>query len=109
MQSDTDAFISIIPLEDEALHLPTTPLCCAMACEQAVSYEGASILHELDLGQHILCLLSDGSIDLLAHDGQTLSLIENGIRLDGDETYRLFIALHEQLKQKGGSNARTPS
>ena len=30
-------------------------------------------LHELDLGQHILIILSEVSIDLLAHDEQTPS------------------------------------
>lgn len=73
--------------------------------EQPLSYEVASILHELDLGQHILLIMSDGSIDLLANNEQTPSLAENGIRLDGDETYRLFISLHEQFQPKGGKNA----
>ena len=68
--------------------------------EQPLSYEVASILHELDLGQHILLIMSDGSIDLLANNEQTPSLAENGIRLDGDETYRLFISLHEQFQHK---------
>jgi hypothetical protein len=62
------------------------------------SHETASILHELDLGQHTLFILSDGSIDLLAHDEQTPYLADNGISLDCDETYRLFISLQEQFK-----------
>lgn len=65
--------------------------------EQPLSHEVVSILHELDLGQHTLCILSDGGIDLLATDEQTSSLVENEIRLDGNETYRLFISLHEQF------------
>ncbi|HEY6406255.1 MAG TPA: hypothetical protein VIY29_02185 [Ktedonobacteraceae bacterium] len=59
-----------------------------------------SILHELDLGQHTLFLMSDGSIDLLAHDEQTPYLADNGLSLDSDETYRLFISLQEQFKQE---------
>ncbi len=64
------------------------------------SCETVSILHELDLGQHTLFIVSDGSIDLLAHDEQTPSLADNGIRLDSDETYRLFISLHEQFQHE---------
>jgi hypothetical protein len=62
-------------------------------------YEPVSILHELDLGQHSLLLMSDGSISLLAHDEeQAPSLIGNRLSLNSDETYRLFISLHEQFK-----------
>jgi hypothetical protein len=68
---------------------------------QQFSHETMSILHELDLGQHTLFLMSDGSIDLLAHDEETPSLADNGVRLDGDETYRLFISLHEQFQPQG--------
>jgi hypothetical protein len=59
-----------------------------------------SILHELDLGGHTLVLLSDGSMDLLATQEQTPSFAETGLHLDSDETYRLFISLHEQFKQQ---------
>ena len=59
-----------------------------------------SILQELDLGWHTLLLLSDGSMDLLANDEQTPYLADNGLHLDTDETYRLFISLHEQFKQQ---------
>lgn len=69
--------------------------------EQEFSCESISILHELDLGQHTLFIMSDGSIDLLANDDQTPYLADNGISLDCDETYRLFISLQEQFKQKG--------
>jgi len=51
----------------------------------------------------ILFLMSDGSIDLLANDSETPYLAENAFHLDSDETYRLFISLHEQYKQQ---NAR---
>ena len=60
--------------------------------------ESVSLLHELDLGRHTLLLLSDGSMDLLANQEQTPDLAETGLHLDSDETYRLFISLHEQLK-----------
>lgn len=67
--------------------------------QQAVD-ESASILHELDLGLHTLLLMSDGSMDLLAHEEQTPSLAETGLHLDSDETYRLLISLQEQFKRK---------
>ena len=76
---------------------------------QQSELESLSILQELDLGWHTLFLMSDGSIDLLANNEQTPSLAENGIRLDGDETYRLFISLHEQFQPKGGKNANPQS
>jgi hypothetical protein len=69
--------------------------------------ESASILHELDLGHHMLFLLSNGSIDLFAHHEQTPSLAETGMRLDGDETYRLFISLHEQFKHRRDCSSST--
>lgn len=69
--------------------------------EQAFSHESVSILHELDLGQHTLFIYDDGSIDLLANDEQTPYPADNGLCLDSDETYRLFISLQEQFKQKG--------
>lgn len=68
--------------------------------EQQCSHETVSILHELDLGQHTLFMMSDGSIDLLANDHQTPYLADNGLSLDSDETYRLFISLREQFQQE---------
>jgi hypothetical protein len=61
-------------------------------------HESASILHELNLGHHILFMLRNGSIDLFAYDEQLPALAESGIRLDSDETYRLFISLREQFQ-----------
>ena len=64
-------------------------------------HDSVSILHELDLGLHTLLLMSDGSIELLANaEEQTPSLVETGLHLDSDETYRLLISLQEQFKQK---------
>ncbi len=61
--------------------------------------EPVVLLHQLDLGQHTLFMMSDGSISLLAHDEQASSLLaDNRLSLDSDETYRLFISLHEQFK-----------
>ena len=68
--------------------------------EQQGPYEAVSILHELDLGQHTLFLMSDGSIDLLSNNVQTPYLADNGLSLNSDETYRLFISLHEQWKRQ---------
>lgn len=64
--------------------------------------ESVSLLYELDLGRHTLALLSDGSIDLLANQEQTPDLAEPVLHLDSEETYRLFISLHEQFKQQQG-------
>ena len=69
--------------------------------EHQSSHETASILHELNLGRHTLFIMSDGSIDLLANDAQTPYLADNGMILDNEETYRLFISLQEEFKQKG--------
>lgn len=67
--------------------------------EHEVSWEAASLLHELDLGLHTLLIRSDGSIDLLAHEKpQPSSLPSPVLRLNSDETYRLFISLHEQFR-----------
>jgi hypothetical protein len=44
--------------------------------------------------------MDDGSIDLLMNDEQTSYLADNGMRLDADETYRLFISLQEQFRKK---------
>ncbi len=67
---------------------------------QHLSEESLAILEELNLGCHTLFLLSDGSIDLLANDEQTPYLAENMLHLDSDETYRLFISLHERYKEQ---------
>ena len=65
---------------------------------QQFSQETVSVLHELDLGQHTLLIMSNGGIDLLANDEHTPYLADNGLHLDSEETYRLFISLHEQFK-----------
>ena len=70
--------------------------------EQAFSDASVFILHELDLGQHTLFIMSDGSIDLLANDEQTPSRADTGLHLNSDETYYLFISLQEQFKQAMG-------
>jgi hypothetical protein len=75
--------------------------------KQQPSDETASMLYKLDLGHHMLFILSDGSIDLLAHHEQPPARAENGMRLDEDETYRLFISLHEQFKHSSDGESRT--
>ena len=69
---------------------------------QHLSPESVCILHELDLGRHTLLLMSDGSMELLATEEQRPDLAQTGLQLDTDETYRLFISLHEQFKQQQG-------
>ena len=75
--------------------------------DRADYQESISILYELDLGWHTLVLMSDGSIDLLANDEQTSYLADNGIRLDSDETYRLFVSLQEQFQHSGRGEEST--
>lgn len=67
---------------------------------QVILDGSVSILYELDLGWHTLFLMSDGSIDLVATEGRTPALAETELHLDAEETYRLFISLHEQFKQQ---------
>lgn len=71
---------------------------------QQSSPETVTIQHELDLGQHTLFLLSDDSMDLLAHHEHTSSHANNGMSLNSDETYRLFISLQEQFHQRSIAN-----
>lgn len=84
MHGYTDTFIAPIAFKEEPLPPSTTFL-----------------LHELDLGQHTLLLLSDGSMEVLVTNEQMSALSSNGIQLDREETYRLFISFHEQFRQQG--------
>jgi hypothetical protein len=60
--------------------------------------ETVSVLHELDLGQHTLFIYDDGGIDLFVNDECTPLFAGNALRLDSDETYRLFISLQAQFQ-----------
>lgn len=88
MHEYRDTFIALVPFEEEPL-LPSPTL----------------LLHELNLGQHTLLLLSDGSIEVFATTGPTPALSSNSIQLDREETYRLFISLHEQFREQGERHA----
>ena len=91
----------VLPMEDDPRHAQQLALGSTSPKENLpTSSETIAILHELDLGQHMLFILSDSSIDLLAHTGQTPSMAVHGLRLDSDETYRLFISLQEQFQRK---------
>jgi hypothetical protein len=46
---------------------------------------------ELDLGNHTLILTNNGSMELFAQAG-------DGIDLDSEETYRLYMALHARFQ-----------
>ncbi len=50
-------------------------------------------------------IMSDGSINLLANSEETPSLADNAMTLDSDETYRLYISLHEPFQHRGGEHA----
>lgn len=60
-----------------------------------------TVLHEIDLGEHHLFIMSDQSIDLMA-DEQAPYVADNLLSLDADETYRLLISLQEVFKQETG-------
>ena len=62
--------------------------------------QGFSLLHKLDLGQHTLVIMSDGSIGLLANGEHTPCLAEHALRLDSDETYRLLVSLQAQFPRE---------
>lgn len=66
--------------------------------KQESSCGAISVVHELNLGRHTLFIMSDGGIDLLANDEQTTYLADNGLTLNSDETYRLYISLQEQFQ-----------
>ena len=68
--------------------------------EHDSSPEPVSVLHEANLGQHTLCVMSNGGIDLLVNDEHPPSLADIALTLDSDETYRLFVSLREQFKQR---------
>lgn len=63
--------------------------------EYRFAQEKIAVLHELDLGQHTLFIMSDKSVDLLANDEYTPYLADNSVSLDSEETYRLFVSLQE--------------
>ncbi len=68
------------------------------------SSDPVAVLHQLDLGQHTLFLMSDGSMDLVANDEHTLYLADNALHLNQDEAYRLFTVLYEQFKKRDERN-----
>lgn len=68
--------------------------------EQPLVLEDLAILEELDLGGHTLVFLNDGSMELISNEEQTPDLTHASLQLDSDETYRLFLSLHEQFKQQ---------
>jgi hypothetical protein len=51
------------------------------------------LARELDLGQYLLLLNSDGSMELHTQDEES-----QGMSLDREETYRLYMALHAHLQ-----------
>lgn len=70
-----------------------------MAREQQTTAEEATIVHELNLGEHTLIIMSDNSIDLMDLSGEPWSyLAHNGLHLTSDEAYHLYVSLHEVYK-----------
>jgi hypothetical protein len=64
----------------------------------APAQQTTPVLHTLHLGQHTLVILEDNSIDLFEQGSGASGQAENGLHLESDETYRLFISLWEQFK-----------
>lgn len=65
---------------------------------QSSSNQPPAILQELALGPHTLFIMSDKSIDILDLGSEVTYLADNGLHLDSNETYRLFISLQEIFK-----------
>lgn len=58
-----------------------------------------TIVRETNLGQHVLFLMSDDSIDLMRLPDEPQSyLADNVLRLSSEEAYLLFISLQEMYK-----------
>jgi hypothetical protein len=62
--------------------------------------EEASVLRELDLGQHTLFIMSNQTIDLLANDEEAYHA-DNVMTLDHEETYKLLTSLQTLFQQEG--------
>jgi hypothetical protein len=57
-----------------------------------------TVVREIDLGRHMLLLMSDQSIDLMCNE-PTSYVADNVLSLDHCETYRLMISLQEMFKE----------
>jgi hypothetical protein len=68
-----------------------------MAQPQEIRRADVTVLHEIDLGQHHLFLMSDRSIDLM-RDEEAVYVAENVISLNSGETYHLLVCLQELFK-----------
>lgn len=57
--------------------------------------------HELDLGEHSLILMSDGSADLIDNEPDSATYVaDNAIILSSDELYKLYVSLHAVYQSK---------
>jgi hypothetical protein len=54
---------------------------------------GPAIAQEIELGQHLLLVYEDSSLDLADVEQYESSLVANVVQLDPDETYKLLISL----------------
>ena len=59
---------------------------------------GVTVIREINLGQHVLLLMSDQSIDLM-RDESIPCVAENVLSLDNCEAYHLMISLQEMFKE----------
>lgn len=57
-----------------------------------------TVVREINLGQHILFLMSDQSIDVMRSES-TPYVADNVLSLDHCEAYRLMISLQEMFKE----------
>jgi hypothetical protein len=57
-----------------------------------------TVLREIDLGQHMLLLMSDQSIDIMRSEAAPY-VADNVLSLDNSEAYHLMISLQEMFKE----------
>jgi hypothetical protein len=58
----------------------------------------ATIIREINLGQHVLFLMSDQSIDVMCSEAAPY-VADNMFSLDSVEAYHLMISLQEMFKE----------
>ena len=68
--------------------------------QQQPAPEGVSALYELDLGLHTLIVMSNQTIDLLAHE-EASYVADNLMTLDHEEAYKLLTSLQTLFRQEG--------
>ncbi len=60
-----------------------------------------NILHQLNLGQHLLLMMNDGGIEVTTMTGQIPHQVATVVQLTSEETYHLYCSLHAQYQLSG--------